>query len=289
LKTHALFQNGHLDDESIFIHKRTINTGVNVHHFALIFLVPLLLACNAKTWGILNEASIVSPSNNTASIITSLISGTTGIVANNVQTSTITITLLDENSLPVTGVVPTFSAGGTGNSYTACSQTNASGVSTCTMKSTVSETKVLSITSPINLDGASVTFITQTASAANSSLSVTEYVFANNSDLGTITVILKDSDNVAIPGRTPALTSTGTNTINACSATDSNGETTCTIKSAEFGTKTISFVSPSLVGLTDTINFVSAPFTLTIRTSYTNPPLAQDKNHEDKSHWRQYL
>ena len=160
----------------------TIKTQVKVNHLVLILLVPLLYACNAKTWGVLNEASIVSPSN-------------------------------------------------------------------------------------------------QTPDAAHSSLSVTKYVFANDFDLGTISITLKDSHDVPIIGTIPTLTSTGTNTINTCSATDSNGESTCTIKSSEMGSKSISFVSPSLPTLSDSISFLDAnAFTITIDSDLTSPPLLSDKD-----------
>jgi surface protein len=155
---------------------------VKVNHLVLILLLPLLYACNAKTWGTLNEASIVSSSGNTPD-------------------------------------------------------------------------------------------------AAHSSLSVTKYVFANDFDLGTISITLKDSHDVPIIGTIPTLTSTGMNTINTCSATDSNGESTCTIKSSEMGSKSISFVSPSLPTLTDTISFLDAnAFTLRIDSGLTSPPLLSDQD-----------
>lgn len=105
-------------------------------------------------------AVTVKPATNSAS---SSISGTTSITANGFSTSTITITLIDSGGDPVRGVVPTFGASGTSNNYAACTATDASGVSTCTMTSTKAESKSLSITWPISKTENTVTFVHGTA------------------------------------------------------------------------------------------------------------------------------
>ena len=81
-------------------------------------------------------------------------------MADGVASSTITITLKDASNNPVSGVTPTFSASGSNNTYGACSATNGSGVSTCSLKSTMAEVKTLSITSPVSVTGGMVTFTT---------------------------------------------------------------------------------------------------------------------------------
>jgi hypothetical protein len=91
------------------------------------------------------------------------ITGTTDIRADDVETSTVTITLRDASSNPVPGVVPTFSATGTGNSYGVCSATDSNGESVCTLSSTVAEVKTLSITGPVSKVGDSVAFVPGTA------------------------------------------------------------------------------------------------------------------------------
>lgn len=97
----------------------------------------------------------------------SSISGTGPVSADGVSTSTITITLLDGGSNAVVGVVPEFTATDTssGNHYGVCSETNGSGVSTCTLSSMYAESKDLWITSPISKKSAS-------AVVFNSSLSL---------------------------------------------------------------------------------------------------------------------
>ena len=80
----------------------------------------------------------------------STITGTGPVLADGVAASTVTITLKDTNNNPVAGVVPTFSATGTNNTIGACSATNASGVSTCSLQSTTAEVKTLSIVTPVS-------------------------------------------------------------------------------------------------------------------------------------------
>ncbi|RME17565.1 MAG: hypothetical protein D6797_02270 [Bdellovibrio sp.] len=90
---------------------------------------------------------------------TSSITGVNNVTADGTSTSTITITLRDSLNNGVPNVTPTFSATGSSNTYGACSTTDANGISTCTLSSTVAETKVLSITSPISKTGSSITFV----------------------------------------------------------------------------------------------------------------------------------
>lgn len=96
----------------------------------------------------------------TAVTTNSTITGTSPVTADGSSTSTVTITLKNANNEAVVGVTPTFSATNTGstNSYAACSATNISGVSTCTMTSTRAEVKTLSIATPISKTDGSLTF-----------------------------------------------------------------------------------------------------------------------------------
>ncbi len=91
----------------------------------------------------------------------STITGTSPVTADGIASSTVTITLKDALNNPVSGVTPTFSATDTGaaNVYGACSLGNASGVSTCTLKSTKAEIKTLKIETPVVLTGGTVTFV----------------------------------------------------------------------------------------------------------------------------------
>src|SRR5690606_7913713 len=90
----------------------------------------------------------------------SSIAGTGPVTADGASTSTITITLKNASQAPIAGLTPAFSATDTGgvNVYSACSATNVSGISTCTLTSTRAEAKTLSLTSPLSLAGGTVVF-----------------------------------------------------------------------------------------------------------------------------------
>ncbi|MDR3606704.1 MAG: Ig-like domain-containing protein [Oligoflexia bacterium] len=108
--------------------------------------------------GFTSDTTTVTFIASTVSVANSTITGTGPVTANGSATSTITITLEDVNSNPVSGITPSFAGSGSGNSYGACSATNASGISACTMSSTVAQTETLSITGPISKSGGSVGF-----------------------------------------------------------------------------------------------------------------------------------
>ncbi len=102
------------------------------------------------------------PSNN--STITATPS--TGVGANGVTQSLITVTLLDANSSPVPSITPLLAVSGSGNALSACSASNSAGVSTCTLASTwpsgatpPSVTKTISFISPALTATATVTFV----------------------------------------------------------------------------------------------------------------------------------
>src|SRR5207245_2868198 len=123
-----------------------------------------------------------------AAAANSTITGTSPVVANGVATSAVTITLKDALSNPGSGVAPGFSATDTGstNVYGACSATNASGASTCTLASTKAEIKTLSIATPVLKTGGTVTF---TAGA-----------------VATLTFVQQPTDTAAGAAITPAVT-----------------------------------------------------------------------------------
>src|SRR4029077_9134224 len=96
------------------------------------------------------------------------------LTADGATTSTVTLTLKDANNNPISGVTPTFSSTGTGNTLVQPGATNASGQATGTIKSTVAEAKTVNITSPAGLTGvtAAITFVPGAASATTSTIGV---------------------------------------------------------------------------------------------------------------------
>ena len=184
-----------------------------------------------------------------ASIAHSSITGSGPIVANGSSTSVVTITLLDATNNPVIGTTPTFSATNTGlgNAYNSCSATNASGVSTCTMTSTVAETKTLQLLTPISKSGGTVVFTAGAPSIATTTITGTSPVVADGSSTSTITVTLKDANNNLIAGTTPTFSATDTgfgNAYNACSISNASGVSTCTMTSTYSEVKTLHLLTP---------------------------------------------
>ncbi len=214
-----------------------------------------------------------------ASITTSSITGSGPVPPDGVTPSTITVTLLDAFSNPVDSVTPTFTATNTGgsNSYGGCSVSNTSGISTCTLTSTNSETKTLSLTSPISMSGGTVVFSPGAASALHSSITGTGTVVADGASTSTVTITLKDSGNLAVVGVVPTFAATdgnSGNTYGTCSATDGTGVSTCTLASTYAQTKTLSIASPiSLSG--GTVTFIAgSPSATTSQITGTGPVTA---------------
>ena len=214
-----------------------------------------LKSSNAETKTLSITSPISTPggtvvfSAGSASIATSTITGSGPVPNDGVSSSTITIKLLDATSNPVAGTTPTFSAtdSGSNNIYGACSASSSSGFSTCTLKSSTAETKTLSITSPISMSGGTVVFSPGAASAVNSSIVGTSNITANGVATSTITITLKDANNLAITGTTPTFAATNTNngnTYGSCSATNASGVSTCSLSSTHAESKTLAITSP---------------------------------------------
>ncbi len=183
------------------------------------------------------------------SSVTTTINGTTPVVANGISSSVVSITILDDFSNPISGVSPIYNATDTGttNIYGACSVSNVSGLSICTLASTTAEVKTLQLTSPVAVTGNDVTFTPNSAVAANSTITGTTPILANGVAASTVTITLKDNFNNPVSGQTPTFSATDTGSTNnygLCSATNSFGVSTCTLTSLKAETKTLSIATP---------------------------------------------
>ncbi len=196
-----------------------------------------------------------------ASAIHSSITGNSNIIADGVSVSIITITLKDASNVAVVGTTPTFTATNTsnGNTYGACSATNSSGVSTCSFSSTRAETKTLSISSPLNMNGGSVNFIAGSPSGSTSQITGGGTPVANGVSTATVTAVLYDAFNNPVSGVTPTFAATdtgGTNIYGACTSSSSVGQSTCTLASTKAETKTLSLQTPVNVS-GGTVSFIA--------------------------------
>ena len=205
---------------------------------------------------------------------TSTITGVSGVQADGVSTSTITITLRDASSNAVAGVTPTFTASGSGNSLGACSAGTASGVSTCTLSSSVAQVKTLGIATPVVTSaGATVTFIAGAVSAANSTISGTSPVVADGVATSTVTVTLLDGLANPVVGVSPTFSATGSgNSYGACSATNGLGVATCTLASTAVGPKALSIATP-VTQSGSSVTFVVGPPSASTSTIFGSGPI----------------
>jgi protocatechuate 3,4-dioxygenase beta subunit len=178
-------------------------------------------------------------------------------------TSTITVTVKDENGNPISGATVVLAATGSGNTLTQpAGPTNANGVATGALSSTVAGTKTVSAT-------ANGTAITQTAqvtvtpgpiSASQSTVSAVPSSIVVTSGTATITVTVKDANGNPISGATVALEATGSrNTVTQPGGpTNANGVATGTLSSTEVGTKTVS-ATANATALTQTATVTVTP------------------------------
>jgi hypothetical protein len=179
----------------------------------------------------------------TVSAAQSTVSATSPITAGGAG-STITVTAKDASGNPIAGATVVLAATGTGNTLTQpVGTTNASGVATGTLASTVAESKTVSAT--IN-----AVAITQTAtvvvnagavSAAQSTVSATSPITAGGTG-STITATAKDASGNPVAGATVVLAATGTgNTLTQpVGTTNALGVATGTLASTVAESKTVS-------------------------------------------------
>ena len=178
----------------------------------------------------------VSPSQST-------ISAAPGSIGAGDETSTITVTARDGDGDPVAGAGVLLSATGSGNTISQPSDpTNANGVTTGTIRSTVAQAKTVSAT----INGTTITqtaAVTVTAgppSAAQSTVSASPTSISTGGT-STITVAVRDQHGNPIGGSTVVLAATGSgNTLGQPAATNANGVTTGTLTSTDDGTKIVS-------------------------------------------------
>lgn len=225
--------------------------------------------------------SVGSASYRPMSLTKSSISGTGPVASDGVSTSVISIVLKDADDVGIEGVTPTFSATNTSmlNQYGVCTVTNSAGASSCTLKSGYAETKIITLRSPTVLAGNSVVFQDAASGIANSSITATSNISANNSSISAISLTLKDASNNPF-SETPILSVSGTGNTLTCGTTNiSTGVTTCSLKSTKAETKTITIVSPAgLGGLSTTSTFVVGVASTATSTLSTTTGVAADNS-----------
>ena len=192
------------------------------------------------------------------------------VIADNVSQSTVTVTLRDAtNSLVNAGTNVTWSVTGSGNTVipAASGVTIAGGTCTFTVQSSVVGTKYVTVTGGGTTITTSlpITF-TGPASATNSTMTVSPASLpANNTAASTVTVMLADTNNVALGSGIPVTwTVSGSgNTVSppASGVTSVGGICMFTVRSSVAEVKTV-VVSTGTISLTNLIIFYTPPVTL---------------------------
>ena len=166
-----------------------------------------------------------------------------GVLADGSDHALVTVTVRDTAGAPMSGVAVQVAASGTGNTLSAAAATNADGVTTVTLASTVAEAKQLTATLAQGAIAKSpkVTFAAGPASATRSMVAISPgTATADGVATVTVTVTAKDANDNLVVGKAVALSASGTqNTLTQPSATDAHGVAVGTLASTRAESKSI--------------------------------------------------
>ncbi|HZN91382.1 MAG TPA: invasin domain 3-containing protein, partial [Myxococcales bacterium] len=168
----------------------------------------------------------------------------TGAIADGADQVQVRVTIRDSASNPVEGVAVTIAATGTGNTLVQpAGPTNANGVATGTLSTTVAESKTISATisqGPIPSTATAVFGPGPVSASASTVVASPTTVIADGVASATITVTLRDASGNAIPGKAVTLSATGAqNTFTQPSATDVRGVAVGVLRSTRAEAKVV--------------------------------------------------
>ena len=194
-----------------------------------------------------NATVKVTPGSPNQTVSTFVASPNDKVVANNSSVVTLTTTVRDVYGNPISDKSVTLASDGNGNTFSVSNaNTNLAGQVVSTLKSTVAETKNITLGGAIN-GNATVKFIPGPGSALTSTLqaSPNSNLLADNNDTTTLTGTIYDNQRNALGNTTITVKSSGTNnTLGATSGTtDPNGQFVTTLKTTKAETKTVSFTA----------------------------------------------
>ena len=185
------------------------------------------------------------------------------------------MTVEDANGNPVAGWAVTLSANGSDNAFGAISgTTNASGVFTTSLASTLAQTETVTATGGGVQESTSVTFVAGPPAATKSTIVASPAtVTANGTSVSTLTVTVEDANGNSVAGAAVTLSANGSdNTFGPISGTtDANGIFTTSLASTLAQTETVTATEGGVQERTS-VTFVAGPpaaMTLTIVASPT--------------------
>ncbi len=215
----------------------------------------------------IGDAANISATNSTA-----VASPVSGVIANGTDTSTLTVTVRDNNSNVVAGQTVSLASNGSSNSLVQPALSNGSGVTSGTIASNTAELKtltvtinpggsavVLSVTPTVNFDGDANDVSAGLSSAVALPLA---NVVADGSATSTITVTVRDGNGNALPGQVVQLSSSGSNNAFVQPAvTNGSGVTSGTIASSTAELKTLTITvnpggSPVVLSSQPVVGFI---------------------------------
>jgi hypothetical protein len=182
----------------------------------------------------------------------------------------LTVKVKDANGNPVPGTAVTLSAGGSGNTFgLASGSTDANGVFTTTLASTVAQTETVSATEGIASETTQVSFAAVPSASTSTITANPTIVRADGTATTTLTVTVKDAQGNPVAGTAVTLSANGfANSFGSVSGTsDSNGVFTTTLASALAQTETITATEGSAQETT-TITFATPPAGTTSADNY---------------------
>lgn len=205
------------------------------------------------------------------------------LLADGVQTSTITVIVHDGNDNPVPGQTVEVAATGSGNTIVQPpGPTDSTGTAVATLASTVAEEKTVSVTvnpgvtEVVLVDQPQVEFVSLVSESESELTLAPDFgALADGVDTVALTVVVRNSQGNPVPGRTVVFSATGkSNTITQPSAvTDSSGVATGTLASTAAEAKTVTATVDPGVGETvlddapTTVLVWSSPTSRYVRTS----------------------
>ncbi len=184
--------------------------------------------------------------------------------------TSITVTVVDGNNNPLSGVVVTLSASGSGNTITQPPLTNTSGITTGTLGSTSAGSHVVAaVAAGITLTQQPVVSVTAgPADAGKSTLTALPASITQGTGTSTITVIVRDAFGNPVSGSNVALAASGSgNTLAGGGATNTSGVATGALSSTVVESKVVSATADA-VPITQTA-------TVTVTPQGSGSPIAQ--------------
>ncbi|RYF64994.1 MAG: hypothetical protein EOO39_25645, partial [Cytophagaceae bacterium] len=145
-----------------------------------------------------------------------------------------TVTLVDSAGNPLANVVPIWSASGTNNTIISNGATSSSGIGTAAISTPVAQNENILVGSGGVSLHKPVTYVAGSPNATTSYMyAIPARQLANNTNSITVSLMLLDSFNNSISGKTASFSASGTNTsVNATAATDSTGMAQAVYKSS---------------------------------------------------------